>query len=73
MVVLLAPVGNTAHPLDDFAPKLTDSCHVSGITRRGYSAASQPASACNDQRLTDDVLQVLDSLGIHFPIIGRTN
>ena len=40
MVVLLAPVGNTAHALDDFAPKLTDSCHVSGITRRGYSAAN---------------------------------
>jgi non-heme chloroperoxidase len=68
-VVLLAGSGNTAHVFDDFAPKLTDCCHVYGITRRGYGASSQPASGYGDQRLADDVLQVLDSLKIAAPVL----
>jgi non-heme chloroperoxidase len=68
-VVLLAGSGNTAHVFDDFAPKLTDCCHVYGITRRGYGASSQPASGYDDQRLADDVLQVLDSLKIAAPVL----
>lgn len=68
-VVLLAGSGNTAHVYDDFAPKLTDCCHVYGITRRGYGASSQPASGYDDQRLADDVLQVLDSLKIAAPVL----
>jgi non-heme chloroperoxidase len=35
-VVLLAGSGNTAHVFDEFAPKLTDCCHVYGFTRRGF-------------------------------------
>jgi len=69
-VVLLAGSGNTAHVFDDFAPKLTDCCHVYGITRRGYGASSQPASGYDDQRLADDVLQVLDSLSIAAPVLA---
>jgi pimeloyl-ACP methyl ester carboxylesterase len=68
-VVLLAGSGNTAHVFDDFAPKLTDCCHIYGITRRGYGASSQPASGYDDQRLADDVLQVLDSLKIAAPVL----
>jgi pimeloyl-ACP methyl ester carboxylesterase len=68
-VVLLAGSGNTAHVFDDFAPKLTGGCHVYGITRRGYGASSQPASGYDDQRLADDVLQVLDSLRIDAPVL----
>jgi non-heme chloroperoxidase len=37
-VVLLTGSGHTAHVYDDFAPKLTDSCHVYGMTRRGFGA-----------------------------------
>src|SRR5262245_28222483 len=69
-VVLLAGSGNTAHVFDDFAPKLTDCCHVYGITRRGYGASSQPASGYDDQRLADDVLKVLDSLKIAAPVLA---
>lgn len=68
-VVLLAGSGNSAHVFDDFAPKLTACCHVYGITRRGYGASSQPASGYNDQRLADDVLQVLNSLKIDAPVL----
>ncbi len=69
-VVLLAGSGNTAHVFDDFAPKLTGCCHVYGITRRGYGASSQPESGYDDQRLADDVLQVLDSLRIDAPVLA---
>jgi pimeloyl-ACP methyl ester carboxylesterase len=69
-IVLLAGSGNSAHVFDDFAPKLTDCCHVYGITRRGYGASSQPASGYDDQRLADDVLQILDSLKIAAPALA---
>lgn len=68
-VVLLAGSGNTAHAFDDVAPKMTGWCHVYGITRRGFGASSQPESGYDDQRLADDVLQVLDTLKIDSPVL----
>ena len=68
-VVLLTGSGNTAHVYDEFAPKLMDCCHVYGITRRGFGASSHPESGYTDQRLADDVLQVLDSLNIVAPVL----
>jgi non-heme chloroperoxidase len=68
-VVLLAGSGNTAHIFDDFAAKLSDSAHVYGITRRGFGASTHPESGYTDQRLADDVLQVLDSLKIVAPVL----
>jgi len=69
-IVLLAGSGNTAHVFDDFAPKLTDCCHVYGITRRGYGASSQPASGYDEQRRADDILHVLGSLNIAAPVLA---
>jgi pimeloyl-ACP methyl ester carboxylesterase len=68
-VVLLAGSGNSAHVFDEFAPKLAKRWHVYAITRRGYGASSQPASGYGDQRLADDVFQVLESLGIAAPVL----
>lgn len=68
-LVLLAGSGNTAHVFDDFAPKLAESGHVYGITRRGYGASSHPPSDYDDQRLADDVLTVLDTLAIDRPVL----
>jgi pimeloyl-ACP methyl ester carboxylesterase len=68
-LVLLPGSGNTAHVFDDFAPKLTGCCHVYAITRRGFGASSRPASGYDDQRLADDVLQVLRSLKIERPVL----
>ena len=68
-LVLLAGSGNTAHVFDDFAPKLTSCCHVYGITRRGYGASSRPASGYANQRLADDILQVITSLRLDAPIL----
>jgi|SRR5947209_3876351 len=42
-VVLLPGARSTAHVFDDFAPKLSDTYHVFGITRRGSGASSGPA------------------------------
>jgi pimeloyl-ACP methyl ester carboxylesterase len=68
-VVLLTGSGHTAHVYDDFAPKLTDCCHVYGITRRGYGASSRPASGYDDQRLADDVLAAIEGAKIQKPIL----
>ena len=68
-VVLLAGSGNTAHVFDEFAKNLADCCHVYGITRRGFGQSSQPASGYDDQRLADDVFDVLDSLHVTAPVL----
>jgi len=68
-VVLLAGLGNTAHIFDEFAVKLSGPYHVYGITRRGYGASSRPLSGYSEQRLSDDVLVVLDSLKLVQPVL----
>lgn len=69
-VVLLTGSGNTAHVFDDFAPKLSDCCHVYGITRRGFGSSSHSATGYDDQRLADDVLRVLDALHLDHPVLA---
>lgn len=71
-VVLLAGLGNNAHIFDKFAPKLTPTYHVYGITRRGFGASSAPvpdATNYSADRLADDVLAVCDSLKINKPVL----
>jgi non-heme chloroperoxidase len=71
-LVLLAGLGNTAHIFDRFAPKLTLTYHVYGITRRGFGASSAPVPANNNysaDRLGDDVLAVLDALRLNHPVL----
>jgi len=70
-VVLLAGSGSSAHIFDDFAEKLSGACcHVYGITRRGFGASTHPDSGYDQQRLADDVLQVLDSLKLVAPVLA---
>ena len=52
-----------------FAPKLTDCCHVYGITRRGFGVSSRPASGYDDQRLADDVFRVIEGAKIRRPVL----
>ena len=63
-LVLLAALGTDAHEFDSFAPKLTDRCHVYGVTRRGFGASSKPNDGYSNERLGQDILAVLDSLKI---------
>ena len=67
-IVLLAGLGNTAHVFDNFAPKLTDSFHVVGITRRGFGASAQPP-ATDVRVLVADIAAVLDSLELRRVIL----
>jgi non-heme chloroperoxidase len=68
-LILLAGLGGTAHVFDKFAPKLTASYHVYGITRRGYGASSVPATGYSADRLGDDVLGVMEQLKITRPVL----
>ena len=69
-VVLLAGLGNTAHIFDGFAEKLVTTSHVYGITRRGFGASSHADTGYAEQRLANDVLQILDSLRIVAPALA---
>lgn len=69
-VVLLAGLGNSAHVFDEFAPKLATEYHVYGITRRGFGFSSVPKSGYLADSLADDVLTVLDSLGLKRPVLA---
>jgi pimeloyl-ACP methyl ester carboxylesterase len=68
-VVLLAGAGNSAHIFDQFAPKLTPTYHVYGITRRGFGFSSAPTSGYLADSLADDVLAMIDSLGLTRPVL----
>lgn len=72
-LVLLHGGNNNAHGFDRFAPKLTGSYHVYGMTRRGSGASSAPVAAGGNysaDRLGDDVLAVIDSLGLDRPVLA---
>jgi non-heme chloroperoxidase len=68
-IVLLAGGGNTAHVFDDFAPKLTASGHVYGITRRGFGASGFAATENATERLRDDIVAVLETLKLSRPVL----
>jgi non-heme chloroperoxidase len=68
-LVLLAGGGDTAHVFDNFAPKLTPSFHVYGITRRGFGESGFSPEGYGADRLGGDVLAVLDSLNLKMPIL----
>ncbi len=71
-VILLHGGNSTAHEFDQFAPKLTGSYHVYGITRRGCGASSAPAPTdanYSADRLGDDVLAVIAELGSDSPVL----
>jgi pimeloyl-ACP methyl ester carboxylesterase len=72
-LVLLTGLPDTAHVFDEFAPKLTASYHVYGITRRGRGASSAPVPNATNyaaDRLGEDVLAVIDALHLNKPVIA---
>jgi non-heme chloroperoxidase len=72
-LVLLTGLGDTAHVFDEFAPKLTASYHVYGITRRGRGASSAPepnATNYTADRLGEDTAAAIDALHLNKPVIA---
>jgi pimeloyl-ACP methyl ester carboxylesterase len=71
-LVFLAGLGGTAHVFDNFAPKFVPNYHAYGITRRGFGASSSPVpndSNYSADQLGDDVLKVIDILGLKKPVL----
>ena len=71
-LVFLAGLGNTAHIFDNFAPKFVPKYHAYGITRRGFGESSTPAPVDSNytaNQLGDDVLKVIDVLGLSRPVL----
>lgn len=65
-------LGDTAHIYDTFAPKLTSTYRVCGITRRGFGMSSAPpphGGSYSADRLGDDVLAVIDALDLSRPVL----
>jgi non-heme chloroperoxidase len=69
-VVLLSGLGDNAHVYDQFAPKLVGRYHVYAITRRGFAPSSIPGNGYLADSLADDVLAVIDSLGLGRPVLA---
>jgi non-heme chloroperoxidase len=59
----------SGHVYDDIAPKLVDRFHVYAVTRRGVGASDRPPAGYDPQRRADDILQVIDALGLRKPIL----
>jgi len=71
-LVLLTGLGNDAHVFDGFAEKLANKYHVYGITRRGYGVSDTPpvsGDVYSANQLGDDVVAVIDKLGLEKPIL----
>jgi pimeloyl-ACP methyl ester carboxylesterase len=66
---LLPGLGATAHSYDDIAPKLAEKYNVVGMTRRGIGDSSKPDHGYDIERLSLDVLQVIDTLGVETPVL----
>jgi non-heme chloroperoxidase len=68
-LVLLAGLGGTAHHFDDLAPALTPRYRVLAITRRAHPGSSAPPTGYGFPRLAEDVLSVIDAMGVSRPIV----
>jgi len=69
VLFLLPGLGATAHSYDVLAPRLAQRFDVIGMTRRGSGASSQPDYGYDIARLSQDVLRVLDTLGVESAVL----
>ena len=65
----LAGLSDTAHVFDDIAPKLAKRYRVVGVTRRGHPGSSAPATGYGFVRLAEDVVRVMDAVGLKNPVV----
>lgn len=63
-IVLLPGLGATAHGYDLLAPELAKHHRVIAMTRRGTGASSKPDFGFDTARLGQDVLAVMDEMGL---------
>jgi len=63
-ILLLPGMGATAHSYDEVAPLLARNHRVFAMTRRGSGYSSKPDFGYDTPRLSQDVLAVMDTLGL---------
>ena len=68
-LVLLPGLGSTAHHYDDLAQALTPRHRVIAVTRRGHRGSSAAAGGYGFVRLAEDVLRVMDAVGVKNPVV----
>jgi len=68
-LLLLAGLSDTAHVFDDVAPMLAMRYRVVGVTRRGHPRSSAPASGYGFVRLAEDIVRVMDAVGLRNPVV----
>jgi non-heme chloroperoxidase len=68
-ILLLAGLGDTAHVFDDLAHILAARYRVVGLTRRGHRGSSAAAGGYGFVRLADDVVRVIETVGITRPVV----
>ena len=68
-LLFLAGGGDTAHVFDDLAPTLAKRYRVVGVTRRGHPGSSAPPSGYAVGRLAEDVVRVMDAVGLETPVV----
>ena len=68
-LVLLAGLGDTGHAFDEFAQKLAARYRVVAVTRRGHGRSSAPSMGYGFARLAEDVVNVIDSMGLNRPVV----
>ena len=68
-LVFLAALGADAHEFDEFAVNFTRTHHVYGITRRGFGRSSKPESGYSNNRLGQDVVEVINALHLTKPVL----
>lgn len=68
-LLLLHGLGATAHSFDQLAARLSERYPVLAITRRGVGESDKPDRGYDIARLSQDVLQVMESLGLEKPLL----
>lgn len=68
-VILLAGLGATAHYYDDLAPALTTRYRIVAVTRRGHQGSSAAPGGYGFDRLAEDILRVIDTIGLNNPVV----
>ena len=69
-ILLLPGLGATAHSYDELAPLLAKKHRVVAMTRRGAGDSSRPDFGFETPRLAQDVLQVLDAMGLEKVLLA---
>lgn len=68
-ILLLPGLGATAHSYDELAPLLASKHRVVAMTRRGTGYSSKPDFGFTTSRLAQDVLQVMDAMGLEKVVL----